>query len=234
MSVYIYFSKPKDFIFLDDGITMARSETHLYMRERAVNFNESFSNWRAASSLLFQSGDEVSQTAASFHIWSKPFPLNLSCAEQRFSARTRNCPIYLWFLSVSFHPIPQTPPVLSSVFSFYPFVFATDEKIAVIIGQVHMIPITCQSFHLSPGFQTPPLSQINELCLAFLISPTSFCLPMFLLPHRSWQILSLVLSFLFVIVTGAVSPSIIQEWVYCEGPLLRSVGSVLAVDANER
>lgn len=149
-------------------------------------------------------------------------------------SRTRHCPIYLWFLSVSFHPIPQTPSVLSSVFSFYPFVFATDEKIAVIIGQVHMIPITCQSFHLSPGFQTLPLSQINELCLAFLISPTSFCLPVVLLPHCSWQILSLVLFFFPVIVTAAVSPSIIQEWFYCEGPLLHSVGSVVAVDANER
>lgn len=233
MTVYIYFSKPKDFIFLDDGITITRSETHLYMRERAVNFNDSFSNWRAAPSHFFRAVMRC----------HRPQPLstfdpNQSCSTSavlsKGFARTRNCPIYLWFLSVSSHPIPQTPPVLSSVFSFYPFVFATDEKIAVIIGQVHMIPITCQSFHLSPGFQTPPLSQINELCLAFLISPTSFCLPVFLLPHCRWQILSLVLSFLFVIVTGAVSPSIIQEWVYCEGPPLHSVGSVLAVDANER
>lgn len=111
------------------------------------------------------------------------------------SATTWNCPIYLWFRSVSFHPIPQTPSVLSSVFSFSPFVFASDEKIAVIIGQVHMILITCQSFHLSPSLQALPLSQINELCLAFLISTTSLCLPIFLLPHCSWQILSLVLFF---------------------------------------
>lgn len=149
-------------------------------------------------------------------------------------ARTWNCPIYLWFRSVSFHPIPQTPSVLSSVFSFYPFVFASDEKIAVIIGQVHMILITCQSFHLSPSLQALPLSQINERCLAFLISTTSFCLPIFLLPHCSWQILSLVLFFFYVIVTGAASPSIIQDCFHCEGPLLHSVGSVLALDANER
>lgn len=141
-------------------------------------------------------------------------PCTTSAVLSKGFATTWNCPIYLWFLSVSFHPILQTPSLLSSVFSFYPFVFATDEKIAVIIGQVHMIHITCQSFHLSPGSQTLPLSQINELCLAFLISPTSFCLPMFLLPHRSWQILSLVLfSFFSVVAAGAGSPSIIQEWV---------------------
>lgn len=204
------------------------------MRERAVNFNGSFSNWESC----FLSTFSERQRGVTDHSLFPTFDPNRRCttsaALSKGFARTRNCPIYLWFLSVSFHPIPQMPSLLSSVFSFYPFVFATDEKIAVVIGQVHMIPITCQSFHLSPGFQTPPHSQINELCLAFLISPTSFCLPVFLLPHCSWQILSLVLFFVSVIVTGAVSPSIIREWVYCEGPLLHSVGSVLSLDANER
>ena len=161
------------------------------MRERAVNFNDSFSNPAAASTPLFQSSG-TEQSLCTFH---PNHSGTTSLVLSKGFARTRNCPIYLWFLSVSFHPIPQTPSVLSSVFSFYPFVFATDEKIALIIGQVHMIPIAWQSFHLSLGFQTLPLSQINELCLAFLISPTSFCLPMFLLPHCSWQILSLVLFF---------------------------------------
>lgn len=176
----------------------------------------------------------MSQTKASFHIWSEPFLQLQLCWLSKGFARTRNCPIYLWFLSVSFHPIPQTPSMLSSVFSFYPFVFATDEKIAVIIGQVHMIPTTCQSFHLSPGFQTLPLSQINELCLAFLISPTSFCLPMFLLPHCSWQILSLVLFFFPLLWLVLFHHQSYMEWFHCEGTLLHSVGSVLAVDANER
>lgn len=138
---------------------------------------------------FFQSSDEVSPDQSLFSTFDLS---HLQLCWAKVSLELANCPIYLLVPLSASTRFPKRPRCFHLFSHFILFVFASDEKIAVIIGQVHTIPITCQSFHLSPGFQTLPLSQINELCLAFLISPTSFCLPMFLLPHCSWQILSLV------------------------------------------
>lgn len=83
VSVHIYFKKNKDFVFMDDGIIITRSESYLCARERAVNFNDSFPNRKAASSPLCQSGNEVSQTKA-FCFCLESFLCGFSCAEQRF------------------------------------------------------------------------------------------------------------------------------------------------------
>lgn len=195
--MHIYFKKNKDFFFMADGIIITRSESYLCARAQAVNFNDLFPNLKAASSPLCQSSSVTDQSL--FVLLFRIIPVQLQLSWAKGLLKLGTVLFTFWFHSISFHPIPQTLSVLSSVFSFYPFVFASDEKIAVIIGQVHMILITCQSLYLSPSFQALPLSQINELCLAFLISPKSFCLPMFLLPHCSWWILSLVLFFFMLL-----------------------------------
>lgn len=165
----------RGFIFRDDGIIITRSASYLRTRasERAVDFNDSFSSLKPASSRAFlrvltrchgsnpiPAFDQILPTHPDAGSLFLPalcdYGLLLS---KRF---TRTCVVQeasylpLFLYTLGFRPILRAPSPLSSRFSFYPFVFAADEKIADGIGRAHVIFITCQSSHLSPGFQTVP------------------------------------------------------------------------------
>lgn len=82
VSVYTYFKKPKDFIFLDDGITISWSESYLYMRERSVNFNDSFSSESCFLSTFSEQWWGVPDQSLFAHlIWIIPAQLQLCWAK---------------------------------------------------------------------------------------------------------------------------------------------------------
>lgn len=167
-SFFFAITENRGFIFRDDGIIITRSASYLCIRGWVRDFNDSFSLG------VPQSDDEVSQIKSRSGIWSNSSTNKLpwrrlssprcgavcDCGALLSTRFTITCTVQelsylpLFLYSFSFHPILWTPSPLSSRFSFYPFVFAADEKIAGGIGRAHVVSIACQSSDLSPGFQT--------------------------------------------------------------------------------
>lgn len=234
------------FISQNDGVIITRSASCLCTIEWITGFNDSFSH------LLSPRYEGVSQIKSNCSIWSDS-PANnspwrrlrlLSCRSFLVIRRLRRAslqPAALTKSSVLFtfcflhsilpthHPRFHHPPHFILLFFCGWWKDSRRERKSTWRSKR-----ATHATYLRASTRRQ-LSQINERCLAFLISLTSFCLSTFLFPRRSRQILSLVLlSFCSVIMADAVLPSIILEWPHCEGPPPHSMGLVLAADANER
>lgn len=149
----------RSFIFRDDGIIIIRSASYLWIREWVGDFNDSFSNllFLSIRGVVMMMKCHNSDLAFDHQQVNLTLPVSLCFLCERFS---RTCAVQelpylpLFLYALSFHPILHTPSPFSSHFSFYPFVFAADEKIAAGIGWACVILATCQSSDLSLGSQT--------------------------------------------------------------------------------